>query len=152
MRTRLAHLAGTAVLVTGVLCAGAGLVSGTPVTLYDNYTAGDGHFSTGWEIGLGISVAMPFTPGIDAYLDSVTLSLAFGDGPNILDVAIHEDATGLPGAVLEALHLVEGIPSGPYPPIVLDSVLTPLLVSGHQYWLSAHADPRRVSCGPGRPA
>jgi len=82
---------------------------------------------------------MAFTPSVNARLASLTLSLAIA-GTNVVDVKLHDDAGGVPGADVESFHLIDPIaPSSTDPPLVIDSVCHPHLLAGTQYWLSVHA-------------
>jgi hypothetical protein len=70
--------------------------------------------------------------------ESATLALAKGIGNvNGVDISLATDASNQPGTVLETFDLVGAL--GQFgannPPIVVDSLLDPLLLAGAQYWL-----------------
>src|SRR4051812_20198817 len=81
--------------------------------IYSNFGPGDTYrTNVGWTIGLspsGITIVQgdPFSiGGSDYVLDSITLPLAYNDGPSRDgDIQLRANASGLPGAVIEAFHL-----------------------------------------------
>jgi hypothetical protein len=72
----------------------------------------------------------------------IALSCAFVCSDNFT-VALRTDSAGLPGSVLESF-LVPTTLLGPFgnnnPPLVLNSVLTPTLSVGSNYWVTVTAD------------
>lgn len=84
-----------------------------------------------------------FTTGITATLSTIEIAISdTGASGDPITVALRLDAGGAPGAVLESFSVSAGAggPLGSYhPPIVLTSILTPLLTAGTKYWLTAAA-------------
>lgn len=138
--------------VIGLLLALA-LSAPTPVRasviLYDNfgggnaYTAGAGHTVSTAASGAGFAqtAAMPFTPGVGATLESLTLALGRSGGANDVYVELRADAAGVPGAALETFHVVNAL--GGFglgdPPVSLTSAGHPLMQAGNTYWVVARA-------------
>jgi hypothetical protein len=56
--------------------------------------------SEGWKVGMGQSIAMPFTPKVDAKLNELVLGL-FGSPGAFAIVSVNKDDNGLPG---KAIH------------------------------------------------
>ncbi len=110
--------------------------------IYDNFP-GDRYISfTGWTVGLGAGQVFEqgegFRPaGNDFSLSRIELGLGLLQGPNEIDVRLMSDAGGAPGSVIEAFHLsgVLGPWPGVNPPVVVDSILHPILTAGEQYWI-----------------
>jgi hypothetical protein len=85
-------------------------------------------------------MAYPFiiSPGPNFIFTSAELALSEGIGStNAVDISLANDASDLPGAVLETFHLDNALgPAGANnPPVVVNSLLGPLLLAGSQYWL-----------------
>ena len=55
----------------------------------------------GWNVGLGLSTAMPFTPKADAKLSEIVLGMFNNAGGDFARVSLNDDANGLPG---KAIH------------------------------------------------
>lgn len=94
-----------------------------------------------WDAGMG------FTPsGSDYYLDTIELTVQYistWGGSNELDVWLMSDSSGEPGTTIEAFHLSGAMndpyDSHPYPPLLLNSTLHPILSAGTPYWVVASA-------------
>ncbi len=85
-------------------------------------------------------IAYPFLipTGSNFTFESATLALAEGIGDvNGVDISLATDSSNQPGTVLETFDLagVLGQFGTNNPPIVVDSLLDPLLLAGAQYWL-----------------
>src|SRR5687768_10173990 len=86
-----------------------------PITIYSNFgpamSFDAGRFA-GWTINGFLApdigqqaIAQRFTVPGDYLLDRVLLPLTVLSGPGAIDVALHADGGGLPGAVLETIPL-----------------------------------------------
>jgi len=92
-----------------------------------------------WDAG------MAFAPsGSDYYLDTIELTARYipdWGGSNKLDVWLMSDNSGLPGTTIEAFQLIDAMKtpydSHPYPPLLLNSTLHPVLSAGTPYWVVA---------------
>jgi hypothetical protein len=95
-------------------------------------------FSGGAEVA-GETFKSAFT----ATLSTIELALSdTGTSADAITVALRVDAADSPGAILESWSILAGA-AGPlgtsHAPIVLTSVLQPLLTAGSAYWLTAGA-------------
>ena len=117
--------------------------------VYNNFGSGDTYLTNiGWTVGLSPS-GITFVDGdrfsvtgSDYLLDSITLPLAYNDGPSRdADIQLRADTGGLPGGVIEAFHFINLPSLSPIPtlPVVATSVAHPLLHDGEQYWITASA-------------
>jgi hypothetical protein len=77
-------------------------------------------------------------------LDRVDVAMGFSSSPNLVDLEILPNVKGAPGPdsqALESFHLVNTLP--PFgsngPPLMVDSILHPLLEPNTSYWLAAIA-------------
>jgi hypothetical protein len=118
-----------------------------PVTLFTNFGAGFSYnIADGNPVGSGFDgnayvEGETFRSGSTADLSTVELALSdTGGSTDTINVALHADAGDKPGATLESWSIPGGT-VGPFgtnnPPIVLISLLQPLLIAGDQYWLTA---------------
>ena len=76
--------------------------------------------------------------GSDYTFTGAALALSEGIGStNAVDIFLAGDASGQPGAILESFHLVNFLgPAGAAnPPVVVTSVINPVLTAGGVYWL-----------------
>jgi len=101
---------------------------------------------TAWVIqgsaaaGGSASVATPFTPAANFNLDSVDLAIAaLGNEEIDVDLSINSDNGGVPGQALESWNFFTPYQNAFFdnPPVVINSVIKPLLRSGQQYWVVA---------------
>ena len=151
--------------LTSVLCA---LSLAQPVsadTLLDTGTPGGGFFGYyGFDVFVGQSVAIAFTPGQNYAFDNVSLWLMSNDFDNPgrqLSISLQTDAGGgatpvaPSGSVLESwLHSTSAVG---WTPVLetLNSVLHPTLQAGTTYWIVAESsepafvDPVWVAAGNG---
>lgn len=85
--------------------------------------------------------ASAFTSAGSFVLDTIELGMTHETGANELDIFFASDASGVPGTVLETFHLSNAVPGPlePPSPIMVTSLLHPLLTSGNQYWVFASA-------------
>jgi hypothetical protein len=67
--------------------------------IYSNLGVNGACYGTqgGWVVGLGQSIAMPFTPKVDATLSEIVLGLLHGVGGDFARVSLNQDDNGLPG-------------------------------------------------------
>lgn len=154
------HLAAAACAVCLASPAGA-------VTLLDTGTPDGGWFGYwGYDVFVGQSVAISFTPDQDYKLDDVSLWLMSNDfeAPGrTLTVSIQTDVAGSgtpsapSGSVLESWdHATSAVGWAPVLE-TLDSILHPVLAAGTTYWLVAESsepafvDPVWVVAGDGNP-
>ena len=95
---RVAAVVFVAVLITAAVQADV---------IYNNFGPGDTYYlGNGWlvagpDTGTSQSVAMPFTPSGSYTLDTATVAVGHINGTNSFDLALYDDASGLPGAALE---------------------------------------------------
>jgi hypothetical protein len=137
------------------------LLIGSPTNaaiIHDNFGSEDSFHTTGFwrastfrNVGTplqGDDLASPFTPiGNDFYLDQIEIAVSLEDGPNILDVWIMSDNSGLPGSILEAFDFSGDVPDSPAI-ISKNSVSRPILSANTQYWIAlstASGDPTNTS-------
>jgi hypothetical protein len=85
-------------------------------------------------------MAYPFIvlPNQNFIFNGAALALSQGIGStNAVDISLATDASDQPGAVLETFHLMNALgPAGANnPPVLVNSLLNPLLLAGAQYWL-----------------
>lgn len=119
-------------------------VAATVQTIFNNFGPPSNPFdvSSAWVLGdrfgYNQQVGLPFTvpSGTSVSLSRVTIVPLFQSGVNQIRVSVHDDAGGLPGAVLESwlFNDVAGI----YPtqsPVVADSLVRPALQGGGTYWV-----------------
>jgi len=96
----------------------------------------------GWNVGLGQSIAMPFTPKAGAKLSEIVLGLLFdGAGGDFVIVSLNEDDNGLPGKTIHAWVLGKlGMNRwhSCYVTIARSKKQLPLK-GGIQYWVAATA-------------
>jgi hypothetical protein len=84
--------------------------------------------------------ANSFTAAFTGKLSSLDIALGcLFACPDALTVAVRTNAAGLPGAVLESFS-VAGLGAIGGPPLVINSVLMPLLTAGTEYWVTVTAD------------
>jgi hypothetical protein len=132
-------------ITLSLLFAALGIVS--PAygdVIFNNFGPGDSYNpTTGQAIGgtTNQDIGDRFDAiGASYTLDRVVLPLGFINGVNALDVSFMTSVGGVPGTVIETWH-VTNLP--PFfqnnPPLVLDSVLHPLLAEGQPYYVAAFA-------------
>jgi hypothetical protein len=125
------------VLTSAVLLAG-------PATLFNTFGPGNT-----WMAGPGITVgcgatcwmdaghssAWSFVPGEAASLSTIETAAWFiFTTPAVLNVSIHNDASGVPGTVLESFL----VPLSPIPGLIMVTSAThPELQAGTRYWFTA---------------
>jgi uncharacterized repeat protein (TIGR01451 family) len=88
------------------------------------------------------TVANPFIPpsssSYDFRLAQIELGLSLYGGANSVIVELRTDSSGVPGELIEAWPVTNmAPPASAHPPVVLNSVLRPLLARGVQYWIVA---------------
>lgn len=88
--------------------AGSARAQDSPKNLYKIYSdlgktlLGSCYSRTeGWDVGLGQSIAMAFSPEVNAEVKVVVLGLLYYSGEDVATVSINEDADGVPG---KAIH------------------------------------------------
>jgi hypothetical protein len=122
-------------------------VSRADITLFTNFSAGfydtgNGNFLGNLGDGNLYAEADSFQPTATGNLSSldIALSCLFGC-PDAVTVIVAQNSGGLPGAVLETFSAAGGsLPAFGGAPVVLNSVLYPLLTSGTEYWVKVTAD------------
>ena len=95
----------------------------------------------GWDVGLGQSMAMAFSPKVNAEVKVVVLGLLYYSGEDVATVSINEDADGLPGKAIHTWtlrNLGKQLWHGCYTSIAKSKQGIPL-TQGNQYWLVAEA-------------
>jgi len=96
-------------------------------------------YALGSEIDSGGQFAI--TVGTPHTLDSIELAAYLDAGINEMDVWLMSDATGEPGAIIEAFNF-QNLPDDSLankPLLVGNSALNPILTPGTNYWLVASA-------------
>jgi hypothetical protein len=118
--------------------------SGRADVVFNNFGFADGYnFTSGWVIGLDTAQTFwepgdAFTVSGDFVLTQITLAASYVSGPNEITVWLMDDASGVPGQVLEQFDFSDLGQFGDFnPPLVAASVLNPILENGNQYWLVA---------------
>ena len=138
-----------AALAAAALLAAAAAPASADV-LFDNFGPGDAYLGdTGWTLMNGavlqvhLEQAANFTvAGGDFHLDSIDLAVGHLFGPNYLEVRIHADDNGAPGAVLEEVVLNDAVLPMPNDPNINNPAVpapfggTTLLEDGATYWVS----------------
>lgn len=127
--------------------------STSPLVIYTNLGPGRSFDATqGWTIngylGSGIgrqAISQQFSPGKSTRFGSAEVALSRFSGPGRVDVYLQQDASGLPGAVIEKIPLA-GLRSTPRL-FTATSTRMPCLVKGERYWLSVVAAAPRVLAG-----
>ncbi len=131
------------------LCVGL-IVGASPARaelIYNNFGPGNSYnTSTGWTIGVAgqeWSQGDRFTVTGNTYnLDTIELALGWVTGPNQGRILLMTDAGGLPGAVVEEFLVTNlGQFGQNNPPVLLNSVLRPVLEEGQNYWVIADTTP-----------
>jgi hypothetical protein len=146
------------VMAMGLLVTGAGQPAKGDI-IYSNFGPNDSFGGGAWyvgftgEIGTIQDVAVPFRLGSQAlnlgkievvmYFDSM---LGQNSGPNVVGLKILPDVNNRPGPdnqALESFHLVDALSTDlpPKMPVVVNSVLHPLLQPDTTYWLLGTASP-----------
>jgi hypothetical protein len=83
-----------------------------------------------------------FTPSQTYTFDSTELAISLSSGPNVLNVYLMGNSSGLPSGVLESFDLNGALSTTPGTSLVtIDSVTHPLLDAGTQYWIVAAGGP-----------
>jgi hypothetical protein len=126
-------------------------VRADPVAVYSNFGPGlsfQNDPQSGWTINGFLSpatgqqaISQLFTPADIYTFAGVRVPLSFHSGPNSIDLYLQADHGGLPGAVLDVMHL-PALPVGPGV-VSAESVSRPTLLANEAYWLSV------VAGGPG---
>jgi hypothetical protein len=123
-------------------------VSRADSVLFTNFAAGSS-FNTGIGnvVGFDNNYAQgdTFTPTASADLSSLDIALScFSACPDNFRVSLDANKSGTPGAALESFS-VSGASLRVFgnnnPPLVLNSVLIPLLTAGTEYWVTVSSDP-----------
>jgi hypothetical protein len=86
---------------------------------------------------------MPFISSITAMLGDIFINVGNVYGTSSLEVTLRADSNGAPGAVIEIFNVTsapDALNGVPFPPLVLQSSLHPVLNAGQMYWLSATAN------------
>lgn len=135
--------------LAGALCAVGLATSANATVLLDTGTPGGSWGYYGFDVFVGQSVAIAFTPGQDYALDDVSLWLMSNDfdaAGRTLTVSLQEDAGNGPaptapsGTALESwLHATSAIGWTPVL-VTLVSASHPLLSAGVSYWIVAESD------------
>jgi hypothetical protein len=142
------------VVATLLFACTASHVRADPVTVFSNFGPNDS-FQTdsgaGWAINGSLfrteqqAISQLFTPATSSFLDRVQLGLTLLQGPGAFDVFLQADRDGLPGAVLEVMH-VRGFQFGTAV-VSVESFFHPMLVADNPYWLSVFAGAPQVNGG-----
>lgn len=150
MLRKIILLLSSCALLACALPAGAAVV-------FSNLGPGDSYSASGYAVGApfveptDFDVATAFTPTGNFALSTIELGMTHVTGGNELDIFFAADAAGAPGGVLESFHLSNAVPGvlDPQSPVLVTSLLTPLLVSGTQYWViaSSPAVPSSITWG-----
>lgn len=123
-----------------LFCASLGVQAAT--TVFDTFGPGNSYdASIGWTIadtgssmGIYQAIAVPFTPGVSAPLETISVATFKSGGTDQYDLTLLGDNGGVPdaSAVLES-----------FPPATLSGGLSlftstgqPLLQAGYQYWVA----------------
>lgn len=131
------------VAMVGAMCPAATMV------LFDNFSVEDQY---SLELGEIFNcdgfktwytrhyAAVSFVPDWTTFLDHIDLPISFLEGSNEMDVVLFADnGTGLPGEILETIHLSGRMPikDGMYhAPLTATSVLRPQMEGGKTYWIA----------------
>ena len=127
-------------LISLAIPASASLVIADTLGPGDNYIV-----NLGWPLGAGAmsgnagwSAAMPFAASETLTFAGFDVAASLGFGENTLLVSLQEDASGVPGTVLESLVIMGQMQAfGNLNPVVsAASVARPTLTAGATYWLS----------------
>ena len=89
---------------------------------------------------IAVETAVAFTPsGADYRLQTIELGMTLYNPDNVLEIWLTTDAGGVPGVILESFTLSNQLTAYPGvdPPVVITSVLEPILVAGQSYWVVA---------------
>jgi hypothetical protein len=125
-------------------------VSHADITLFTNFSAGfgyntgNGNFIGNFGDGNLYAETDSFTASATASLSSIDIALSCVFAcPDPVTVSFARNSGGLPGAVLETFSVAGGsLPAfgSGGAPMVLNSVLHPLLTSGMEYWVTVAPD------------
>jgi hypothetical protein len=149
MTQRSGILTGTAVWILLFI---APAVSRADIDLFTNfgpgfsYNTGAGNFAGNAFDGSGNNYAEgdTFTPTTSANFSALDIALScFFSCPDPVTVSLDANNAGVPGAVLESFNVLGpllGAFGSNNSPLVLTSVLHPLLVAGTQYWVAVSTD------------
>jgi hypothetical protein len=129
-----------AALLSVVLCLPA--FAQAPVYVYNSFGPGNSYTAAGWVVsgsdgipgGTGyLGVSEYFVPQISGNLDQIQLATYRMSGSSVCNFYIAQDnGAGLPGTILESFADVTTPDNGI---LTIDSVATPLLQAGQEYWL-----------------
>lgn len=129
-----------AALFTRVLCFPA--CAQAPVYVYNSFGPGNTYTLSGWVVagtdgipgGAGYGgVAEYFVPQVSGDLDQIQLATYLMSGSSACNFYIAQDnGSGLPGTILESFTGVQTPDNGI---LTINSVATPLLQAGQEYWL-----------------
>ncbi|HSY42813.1 MAG TPA: PEP-CTERM sorting domain-containing protein [Candidatus Acidoferrum sp.] len=134
-----------AALLSIVFCVSA--CAQNAVDVFNSFGPGNAYnVAGGWVVaGSGgildgttyVGMAEYFVPQVSGYLDQIQLATYFRGGSAVSDFSIAQDnGSGLPGTILESFADVTTPDNGV---LTLDSVITPLLQAGQEYWLCDEA-------------
>ena len=93
--------------------------------------------------GSRYAVGMPFTPQADGTVHKIVLAIGlYAGADDLISMSLHEDASGLPGALIKKFHLVGVPPFGQCCQTFAVGMKGIPVVAGTQYWvvMSAKGD------------
>ena len=120
-------------------------------TIFSNYGDGDTHMtSEGWAVLYNVqppryptdtdwNPAMTFTPADNYYLETIEITVDLSVGDNELDVWLMNSSNNMPGNIIETFrlsNLMDDHSWDHHDPIMINSVLNPILNVSTQYWLA----------------
>lgn len=112
--------------------------------LFDTFGPGDSYNTgSGWTLGydfeLQRALSFSFSDGLSYFLESISVAIAQVSGTNNLTIRLMDDSGGEPGATIETWNLSGemGAFGTANPPIVINSVVLPILDSDTTYWIVA---------------
>lgn len=112
-------------------------------TIFNSFGPGDSYNAgVGYTIGNGgYQQGNAFSPAMTASVDSYEIAIGLVSGQNLFSLSLLNDLAGEPGSVIETFQINDAM--GTFgvmnPPILVNSLVHPLLEAGKQYWLIAGA-------------
>ena len=116
-----------------------GVVTGE-VVVFNTFGPGDSYDpGMGYVIGYTneYEQGCQFSPSMTVSLTAIQVAADHSSGTNSMDFHLREDASGVPGGILETYSLIDLAATSPI--ILIPSAVNPTISNGTNYWLTASA-------------
>ncbi|MEM7225836.1 MAG: PEP-CTERM sorting domain-containing protein [Pseudomonadota bacterium] len=129
--------------VVGLSLFASATTAKADIVVYDNFGPGDTYNGvSGFAINSTFTQGPSFSPSDSGFLTEILLGVGHdGSGPLNLQLTLHADNMGEPGAILETINVVVTVPFGvDNMPTQAVAAGTTILDSSMTYWLIAFND------------